>query len=195
MIDRIKILKLRESISFTKYIASIGLTLCLSTNIVKADTMWFFEGNCHDSRVKWGTISDDMTKETGDPIHCNKAVLIELANGRKLMQFVTGLGVLGFSGREIDKVTNDKMSFIPIDTIHPIRDLGTKSDEIYDRSSKGEGMLRGVEGFCFFQAKDIKSSDSVSCVSKYENGNKKAVYSVQMKVSKVSKKLILPAPN
>lgn len=195
MIDRIKTSKVRENMSLKKYFACIGLTACLSTNIAKADTMWFFEGECHDSRVKWGTPVDDMSKEPGDPIHCDKAVLMELANGRKLMQFVTGLGVLGFSGREIDKVTNDKMAFIPIDTIHTIRDLGTKSGEIYDRSSKGEGMLRGVEGFCFFQAKDIKSSDSVSCVSKYEHDNKKAVYSVQMKVNKVSKKLLLPTPN
>jgi hypothetical protein len=154
--------------------------------------MWFFDGKCYNSRLKIGTPEDDMTKDAGDPISCKVAVLMELDNGRKLVQFVTGTGPLGFSGNEIDKVTNDKMAILPINRILPVRDMGTDPKEIYRRSSRGEGILDGAEGFCFFGAKDIKSSDGISCISKYEKGHKKMVYSISMKVTHVEKKFFIP---
>jgi hypothetical protein len=63
-----------------------------------AATAWFFDGQCYNSHVKWGTLDQDLTKEAGDPIHCDKAILIELRNGRKLINFTTGRGVFGFRG-------------------------------------------------------------------------------------------------
>lgn len=98
------------------------------------------------------------------------AVLFELKNGRKLMQFVTGLGVLGFAGAVLDR-TNPTMTLLPIDRLHPIRDIGTSSDEQLARASTGEGALDGAEGSCFFEAKDLMAVKAIACVSKYENGN------------------------
>ena len=160
-----------------------------------AMTVWFFEGRCFKSYLKWGTPNDDLRKEAGDPITCEKAVLGQLPNGRVLMQFVTERGVLGFSGGGIDRETNPTMSILPVDRILPIRDYGQDTNEILKRSARGEGALNGAEGFCFFQSKDIDSSTQLSCTSKWEQGNKKVVYKVLMNITKASKKLLPSSQN
>lgn len=127
---------------------------------------------CYDSRVKWGTLDEDLTKESGDPIHCNMAILLEFRNGRKLISFLTGRGLLGFAGEGIDRETD--MTTFPIDRIHPIRDVkGMSSDEIIASEARGEGALEGAEGVCMFETKEFKTSKGLSCVSKYESDNKK----------------------
>lgn len=120
--------------------------LCRSS--ASAATAWLFDGQCYNSHVKWGTLDEDLTKEAGDPIHCDKAVLIELRNGRKLINFTTGRGVLGFAGPGIDRQVNPTMAVLPIDRIYPIRDIqGMSRNEVVAGGAKREGALEGAEGF------------------------------------------------
>jgi hypothetical protein len=170
----------------------VPLVSCTSAS---AATAYFFKGQCHDSRVKVGTLDADLRVEAGDPIHCETAVLIELKNGRKLMQFLTGLGVLGFAGGTLDRSTNPTLTLLPIDRLYPIRDLGTSSDEQFETASKGEGALDGAEGFCFFEPKDLARVRSLSCVSKYVHGDIRTVHSIQMNVRKVDKTIKFPDVN
>jgi len=158
----------------------------------QAATAWFLEGKCKESYSKRGAPTDDLTQEDGDPISCKMLSVMALKNGRKLVQFVTGTGVLGFSGPEFDTTTNKKMLIVPIDRIIPVRDLGTDPSEIMRRSSQGEGVLDGAEGFCMFSTKRIETSKQMTCVTKHERGNRKVVYKVQMDIRKAEKKTDFP---
>ena len=128
------------SITYITYICIISAAL--SSN-VEAKPTWFFKGSCHDSRVKRGNSTTDLTLEAGDPIHCDLAILSFLKNGRILLQFHTGIGILGFAGPVFDRKSNPNVANIPIDRIYPIRDLGMKSPEILDRSELGTVTLCG----------------------------------------------------
>jgi hypothetical protein len=168
-------------------ISMMSLLLVLS-GAANAATAWFFDGQCYDSRVKWGTMDEDLGTESGDPIHCDKAVLLVLKNGRNLVNFSTGRGVLGFAGGGIDRQSHPTITLLPVDRIYPIRDLqGMTSKEAIESGANREGALDGAEGFCFFGTKQFETSKELSCVSKYEVGNKKTVYSIKMKVRKVTK--------
>jgi len=158
----------------------------------QAATAWFIDGKCKQSYLKRGTPSDDLTQEEGDPISCNKVSIMALKNGRKLVQFVTGTGVLGFSGWEFDTTTNKTMLIVPVDRIMPVRDLGTETSEIMRRSAQGEGVLNGAEGFCMFDTKRIEAAKQMTCVSKHEVGNKKVVYKIEMDIRKVKKEPNFP---
>ena len=160
----------------------------------QAATAYFFSGTCRDSRVKIGKLEDDLAKEPGDPIHCDVAVLLELKNGRKLMQFVTGIGALGFSGATLDQNTNPNMVILPVDRLYPVRDLGTTAEEQLKRSSQAEGAIDDVEGYCFFQPKKLARVTSLSCVTKYEKRGIKTVHSIKMDVRKVTRKTNFPDP-
>jgi len=178
-------------------IVTIILCCCvlMISRAANAMTMWEFDGRCFESYSKGGTPYDDLTKKAGDTITCEAAVLMELPNGRLLMQFVTGRGVLGFSGGGIDKETDPTMAILPIDRILPVRDFGTNPDEIYRRSARGEGILNGAEGFCMFQSKDIQNSKELSCASKWEQGKRKVVYKVVMSVKSTKKSFFMPPSN
>jgi hypothetical protein len=174
-------------------VLAIAISMLISASCrAGAATAWFFQGQCYDARVKWGTLDEDLRDEQGDPIHCLRAVLLELRNGRKLVNFITGRGILGFAGSGIDRETNPSLSIIPLDRIYPILDVeGMNSREAIEQSSKSG--LDGAEGFCFFD-KEIGHTSELSCVSKYESSNKKTVYSIKMKVQSVTKKANFPEP-
>jgi len=157
-----------------------------------AATAWFLDGKCKESYLKRGTPTDDLTQEAGDPISCKKLSVIALKNGRKIVQFVTGTGVLGFAGSEFDTTTNKAMLIIPIDRILPVRDLGTEATEIMRRSSQGEGVLDGAEGFCMFDSKRIEKAKQMTCISMHERGNKKVVYRMMMDIRKATKDANFP---
>jgi len=152
-----------------------------------AATAWFIDGRCKQSYLKRGTPTDDLSKEAGDPISCDKVFMIALKNGRKLVQFSTGTGVLGFAGSEFDAKTNKTMLIMPIDRILPVRDLGKDAAEIVQRGSRGEGALNGAEGFCFFDKKQLDKITGMSCVSMHQQGDRKVVYKIEMDVTRVKR--------
>lgn len=147
------------------------------------ESIFTFKGTCLDSKIKWGLIEEDLTAAPGDPVSCDAAIFMSLPNGRRMMQFVTGRGLLGFAGSELARDESDGSLMLSIDRIHPIRDLGNDPDEIYRRGRSGEGVLEGAEGVCIFSADDIKSSTYVACIGKHEAGNKKTVFTVRMNVA------------
>lgn len=177
---------------FRMITALTAAVIALGITPSHAATAWFMDGKCKASYLKRGTPSDDLTLEEGEPISCKKLSVIALKNGRKVVQFVTGTGVLAFSGTEFDTTTNKKMLVVPIDRIHPVRDLGTEPAEIMRRSAQGEGVLEGAEGYCFFQTKKIETSKEMSCVAMHEIGNKKVVFKVQMDIRKAVKEANFP---
>ena len=174
--------------TLTRLLTSLILITPLS-GLAEAAPAWFFKGQCKDSRVKRGDVSDDLRVQSGDPIHCDVAVLMILRNGRILLQFHTGTGVLGFAGPLLDRQTNkNNVAGIPVDKIYPIRDLGMTPQEIFKNSTRSEGVLdQGVEGICLLNNKDLKLVRNISCISKYEMDNKKTVYRVDINVTNVDK--------
>jgi len=150
---------------------------------------WFFKGQCYDSYLKSGSTNADLRDFPPDVIRCEVAVLTELKNGRKLMNFVSGRGVLGFSGSVIGPLPNRNTLGIPIDRIYPIRDLGMDASEILKRASEGEGALKNADGFCFFEpGVNLAKTKNLSCISKFEDEKRKIVYRVLMKVDHVNRR-------
>jgi hypothetical protein len=154
--------------------------------------VWFFQGLCEDSYLWKGAPMEDMTNSPGDAISCKRAFLMEVPNGRNLMSFVTGASGTRFAGGALDPKTNPKLLIMPIDRIHPARDLGTIPSEIYRRAASGEGALDGAEGFCFFSSHKLAATEELSCVAKHTSGNNKTVYRIKMEIKKVDKRTHRP---
>ena len=145
---------------------------------------WFFTGKCEDSRVKRGSLSEDPRIQVGDKINCDIAIVSILTDGRLLVQFRTGLGVLGFAGAVLDETTYDTPS-IPIETIYPIRDLGMSKEEILQNSLQREGALTdGVEGICLLGSENFKSMRKMTCTAKHEVAEHGSVYSITINITR-----------
>ena len=158
-----------------------------------AATIWMFDGNCVNSRLKIGLPADDLTMQPGDPISCKSANLMELQYGRVLVNFVTGTGVLGFAGSGFDSRTNPKLLLASVDRIHPVRDFGSDAKEILRRSGNGEGVLNDAEGVCIFEPKNLAKVTSFVCVGNHvEPTGLRRVYTVEMRVKKVTKNTNFP---
>lgn len=93
--------------------------MLLSFDPASAADSWLFDGRFHVSYLKTGATRADLTKEAGQSLGCEKAVVNEFKNGRKLINFVTDDGIFGFAGPIFDRGTNPKMMILPIDTIYP----------------------------------------------------------------------------
>ena len=55
-------------------------------------------------------------------------------------------------------------------------------------------MLEGAEGVCIFSNHDLKKTNEVSCAAKHEEGNEKIVFSLDVKVSDVTRRDIATRP-
>ena len=159
--------------------------MLLSFDPALAADSWLFDGRCHESYLKSGATTADLTKEAGQSLRCEKAVVSEFKNGRKLINFATDDGVVGFAGPILDRGTNPKMMILPIDTIYPRRDLGAIEDKTLQNALKGVEPLRGAKGYCFFDAKDFLKVTAISCASEIQLGEKRSVYSVHMTIEKI----------
>ena len=163
--------------------------MLLSFEPASAADTWFFDGRCHESYLKSGATTADLTKEAGQSLRCEKAVVNEFKNGRKLINFATDDGVVGFAGPILDRRTNPKMTIMPIDTIYPRRDLGAIEDktlqEAFENALKVVEPLRGAKGYCFFDTKDFLKVTAISCASEIQLGEKRSVYSVHMTIEKI----------
>jgi hypothetical protein len=103
------------------------------------------------------------------------------------MQFHTGTGVLGFAGPFLNETTDDT-TYLPIDKIYPVRDLGLSADEILKNSASGEGVIvDGVDGICTLNGSNFKHVRKIKCIAKHEIAQHKSVYSVTIDVSRVTR--------
>jgi hypothetical protein len=160
----------------------IFIFACLAGNSsAEAAPTWFFKGKCEESRVKRGSVSEDLRPQLGDRINCEVAVFAKLKNGRAMIQFVTGTGVLGFAGSSIEETADGKS--LQIDRLYPIRDLGIKYDQVLRNSTSGEGVLsEGIEGVCVFLGPKFETVRTIICTAKHEVADHREVYSVTMNV-------------
>ncbi|HKH82568.1 MAG TPA: hypothetical protein VKA25_02665 [Gemmatimonadales bacterium] len=160
-----------------------------------AATAWIFNGPCKDGSLKRGQPTDDLRAITGETISCNQAILMELKNGRKLIHFNTQNGTpLGFAGTVLDTKTNPKLMIFPLDRIYPVRDLGQRPDDIYQRSRSGEGVLDGAQGFCFFNSHTLNEVTGLSCTAMHQIGDRKVVYRVGIDPAAKPIRKVLPDP-
>jgi hypothetical protein len=157
------------------------------TNLAFAETMWFFEGICDESTVKQESPEKDFSKIEGRKLNCEFGVLIEIQNGRKLIQFTNAEYLFGFAGGDIDKVSNENFAMMPIDRIFLPRNIKIETP-------RPEDILDNAEGICFL-SKELQKSKEISCVSKYEESNIKYVFNIHMIVRKVTRKSIGKSPN
>ena len=95
-----------------------------------ATDIWTFNGRCTVGVVKQAPPTVDMRNMRGSPIACDAASIMELDNGRKLVQFVQKRGELnppGFAGSEF-KYTEGNYS-LAVDRVYPQRALAGKTQE------------------------------------------------------------------
>jgi hypothetical protein len=164
--------------------------LLCTASTAHASTVYFFDGACdQNSCIKVGSADLDFSNIKGAPIVCDAAVLVELSNGRELMQFTNkrgkNIGPLGFAGVGIDRHTNPKLALFPIDRIYPRQRLGPTPEETYSQGMNGT-PINGAEGFCVFDKHSIDKSKSLSCVSKIEKNGTKTIFKVIFNVTKGS---------
>jgi hypothetical protein len=156
--------------------------------------LWTFNGRCAEGVVKQAEPSVDMRNMRGSPITCDAASIMELDNGRKLVQFVQKRGKLnppGFAGAEF-KYTEGNYSLI-VDRVYPQRTLAGKTTE--QVFSEGAKSAIPAEGYCFFSDPDFSKLTEFSCVTKTENADTKIVYRVSFKVDDISVKRNLQGSN
>jgi hypothetical protein len=149
--------------------------------------LWSFNGRCQEAFVKQGSPYVDMHNIRGSPIDCNAASIIELDNGRRLVQFVQKRGTLmppGFAGGRFTD-TEGPYSLI-VDRVYPQRSVAGKSlDQSY---SDAEKTAMPAEGYCFFSNQDFSKLTEFSCTTKTENASRKIIYKVVFHVDDISVK-------
>lgn len=149
--------------------------------------IWTFNGSCKKGVVKQGSPYADMHNIRGSVIYCDAASIMELDNGRKLVQFVQKRGKLippGFAGSEF-KNTEGQYSLI-VDRVYPQRSVAGKTvDQNYSEATK---TALPAEGYCFFSDPDFSKLTEFSCVTKTENADAKIIYSMVFHVDDISVK-------
>jgi hypothetical protein len=154
--------------------------------------LWSFNGRCKEGVVKQGSPYVDMHNIRGSPIYCDAATLMELDNGRKVMQFVQKSGTLmppGFAGGEF-KDTEGHYSLI-VDRVYPQRSIvaGKSIDQLRRDAEK---TAIPADGYCFFSDRDFSKLTEFSCVTKTENVDTKIIYTVVFDVADISIKRNMP---
>jgi hypothetical protein len=160
----------------------------------EATDLWMFDGLCTDALVKMGSPYEDMGRVKGTKVSCDAALLLELDNGRKLIQFAEKRGTqvtpLGFAGSSYEPQGN--MLRLTVDKIYPRRAMGASPEETFARSA--DGGISGAEGFCFFAARDFRNATDLSCIAKLENENQKFIFKAVFKINKVTYKPNVSSP-
>jgi hypothetical protein len=158
-----------------------------------ASDLWTFEGRCTSGVVKQARPTVDLSKLRGSEITCDAATIIELDNGRKLVQFVQKrgkVGPLGFAGNKLNYTDGNYVLLIdrvhPQHRVHPQQGLAGKStDQIFQESAT---PAMPSEGYCFFSNSDFSKLTEFACVSKTENADSKIIYRIAFNVDSVSVK-------
>jgi hypothetical protein len=176
-----------------RHIWLVGI-LALACPSVSAMDLWTLNGHCMVGVVKQAPPSVDMRDMRGSAISCDAASIMELDNGRELVQFVQKRGKLnppGFAGAEF-KYTEGNYSLI-VDRVYPQRTLsGKTTEQIF---SEGAKSAIPAEGYCLFSNSDFSRLTEFSCVSKTENAETKIVYRVSFTVDDISVKRNLQGSN
>jgi hypothetical protein len=151
----------------------VGVLLAGSCPGASAMDLWSFNGRCKEALVKQGSPYVEMHNIRGSPISCDAAFIMELDNGRKLVQFVQKRGKVsppGFAGSEF-KYTGGNYSLI-VDRVYPQRILAGKTTE--QTFSESARTAIPAEGYCFFSNSDFSKLTEFSCVTKQRTLTRKS---------------------
>ena len=149
--------------------------------------VWTFRGACKNSTVKQGPSHTDMNKIQGSVIVCDAGFMMELENGRKLVQFGLKQGdplPPGFSGGEF-KNLHGRFALV-LDTLYPQRSVaGKTTEQIYAETTKS---ATPTEGYCYFSDSDFSKLTEISCTAKTDTADKKMIYDVTFAISDITVK-------
>jgi hypothetical protein len=172
---------------YISFVSFVGVLIAACSSQASGMDLWLFNGVCKDSLVNQGSPNVDMRNAPGSVISCDAASIMELDNGRILVQLAQKHGKTlppGFAGSEF-KYTEGNYSLI-VDRVYPQQILaGKTTDQIYGEGGK---TAMPAEGYCFFSNSDFSKLTDFSCVTKTENADIKILYSVSFKVDDISVK-------
>ncbi len=146
--------------------------------------VWIFHGACKDSTVKQGSSHADNQVSA---ISCDAGYIMELGNGRKLVQFGLKQSELvppGFSGGAFKYL--DGHYALVLDTVYPQRVIaGKTTEQIYSETMK---TVMPTEGYCFFNDANFSKLTQISCIAKAESEDKNISYNLTFEISDITVK-------
>ena len=165
----------------------ITLSSVASCYQASAMDLWTFRGACKSSTVKQDSSHADMNNIQGSAISCDAGFIMELGNGRKLVQFgLKGSEVVppGFSGGEFKH--KDGHYALILDTVYPQRvTTGKTTEQIYAETMK---TAMPTEGYCIFSDSDFNKLTEISCTTQSENADRKIFYNVTFEITNIAVK-------
>jgi hypothetical protein len=146
--------------------------------------VWIFHGACKDSTFKQGSSPVDNQDSA---ISCDAGYIMELGNGRKLLQFGLKQSELvppGFSGGAFKYV--DGHYALVLDTVYPQRVIaGKTTEQIYSETMK---TTMPTEGYCFFNDANFSNLTQISCIAKVESEDTNISYNLTFEISDITVK-------
>jgi len=160
-----------------------SLAIAFSYRALAMD-VWTFHGACKDSTVKQGSSPVDNQDSA---ISCDAGYIMELGNGRKLVQFglkQSGLVPPGFAGGAFKYL--DGHYALVLDTVYPQRvTAGKTTEQIYSETMKA---AMPTEGYCFFNDANFSKLTQISCIAKTEGEDTNISYNLTFEISDITVK-------
>src|SRR5262249_3236861 len=167
----------RESL----FIAS--LAIAFSDRALAID-VWTFHGACKDSIIKQDSSYVDNQDSA---ISCDAGYIMELGNGRKVVQFGLKQSELvppGFAGGAFKYL--DGHYALVLDTVYPQRVIaGKTTEQIYSETMK---TAMPTEGYCFFNDANFSKLTQISCIAKAESEDTNISYNLTFEISDITVK-------
>ena len=160
-----------------------SLAIAFSDRAMAMD-VWIFRGACKDSTVKQ---SSSHVDNQDSAISCDAGSIMELGNGRKLVQFGLKQSELvppGFSGGAFKYL--DGHYALVLDTVYPQRVIaGKTTEQIYRETMK---TTMPTEGYCFFNDANFSKLTQISCIAKAESEDTNISYNLTFEISDITVK-------
>ena len=146
--------------------------------------LWTFRGACKNSTVKQ---SSSPVDNRGSAISCDAGFIMELDNGRKLVQFGLKQSELvppGFAGGAFKYL--DGHYALVLDTVYPQRVIaGKTAEQIYSETTKS---AMPADGNCFFSDANFSKLTEISCFAEIESEDTKILYNLIFEISDITVK-------
>jgi len=160
-----------------------SLAIAFSDRALAID-VWTFHGACKDSIIKQDSSYVDNQDSA---ISCDAGYIMELGNGRKVVQFGLKQSELvppGFAGGAFKYL--DGHYALVLDTVYPQRVIaGKTTEQIYSETMK---TAMPTEGYCFFNDANFSKLTQISCIAKAESEDTNISYNLTFEISDITVK-------
>jgi len=160
-----------------------SLAIAFSDRALAMD-VWIFHGACKDSTVKQRSSHVDNQDSA---ISCDAGYIMELGNGRKIVQFGLKQSELvppGFAGGAFKYL--DGHYALVLDTVYPQRSIaGKTTEQIY---SETMNTTMPIKGYCFFNDANFSKLTQISCIAKAESEDTNISYNLTFEISDITVK-------